>query len=86
VSGIRKDLSDYADKRMSYASEPQALATKALLEIHHLDEHIAELEAAGKSLISEIGEGSAADWPELHLEADKLRKLLTQQPAKEQAQ
>jgi uncharacterized coiled-coil protein SlyX len=49
-----------------------------------LEQRLAELEAAGKSLISELGEGSAADWPELHLEADKLRKLLTQQPAKEQ--
>lgn len=50
------------------------------LVIAGLQQRIAELEAAGKSLISEIGEGSAADWPELHLEVSKLRKLLLQQP------
>jgi uncharacterized protein YhaN len=73
---------------------PNTLVTRlclALSEAETLSEswdkqhkRIADLEAAGKSLISELGEGSAADWPELHLEADKLRKLLTQQPAKEE--
>jgi DNA repair exonuclease SbcCD ATPase subunit len=52
LNDIRKELSDYSDKRISYASKPQALATEALMEIHHLDERIAELEAREKELVA----------------------------------
>ena len=45
-------------------------------EIERLEARIKELEDAANILTAEVSEGSAEDWPELHVAAHKLRKAL----------
>ena len=80
MNDIRKELSDYSDKRISYASKSQSLATEALMEIHHLDERLVELEASLKDC------AECLDMQEGYEPYDTAMKLLGQQPAKEQGE